>query len=379
MARGGRRYKVGDPEIDATLDDLIDRVAAASGEDTDRECVRQILVTGLRLVSDGTAARDVKLANSALKELRQTFRVFEPYRTIRKLSVFGSARTALDHPAAVAASALSERMTEEDWMVITGAGDGIMRAAQRGAGRQSSFGVNIHLPFEQEANATIKGDAKLINYRYFFTRKVAFVKESDGIALFPGGFGTHDEGHEALTLIQTGKSALVPIVFVDEPGGTYWSDWFDYVVEHLETTGLISEHDRSLFKITDDIEEAVNDFVGFYANYHSTRYIGDRAVVRLRRAPDADELNTLNEKYAPILDDGEIEVSGPLKEEGDDVPELARLVLNVNRREIGRFRQMVDDLNQLTLGDEAVGPVAPSFHELPALPLPDGAEEDREA
>jgi len=379
MPKGGRRYKVGDPEIDQALDDLIERVAAASGEDTDRECVRQILVTGLRLVSDGTAARDVKLANSALKELRQTFRVFEPYRAIRKLSVFGSARTALDHPAAIAASTLSQRMTEAGWMVITGAGDGIMRAAQRGAGRRASFGVNIQLPFEQEANPTIAGDAKLINYRYFFTRKVAFVKESDGIALFPGGFGTHDEGHEALTLIQTGKSELVPIVFVDEPGGDYWKSWLDYVVDHLAHEGLISEHDTSLFRITDDIDEAASQLVGFYSNYHSTRYIGGRAVVRLRRAPDPQELEALNDRYASILEGGKIETGERLPDEGDDVPGLPRLVLRVDRREIGRFRELVDDLNRLGVDEGAAEPAAPLPHELPALPLPEGAEEEREA
>ncbi len=378
MPRGGRRYKVGDPEIDALLDELIGRVADASGEDTDRECVRQIMVTGLRLVSDGTAARDVKLANSALKELRQTFRVFEPYRAIRKLSVFGSARTDLDHPAAVAASALSHRMTEEGWMVITGAGDGIMRAAQRGAGRDASFGVNIQLPFEQRANPTIAGDAKLINYRYFFTRKVAFVKESHGIALFPGGFGTHDEGHEALTLIQTGKSALVPIVFVDEPGGNYWTEWRDYVVGHLARDGLISEHDTSLFFITDDVEEAASELANFYANYHSTRWVNGRAVVRLRRAPNVEELATLNEKYVSILDEGEIEVCEPLPEEGDEFSGLRRLVLSMNRREIGRFRELIDDLNRLGLDEEAVEAAAPMPQDLPVLPLPEGAEEERD-
>lgn len=379
MPRGGRRYKVGDPELDEMLEELIARVAERSGKDTDREAVRQILVTGLRLVSDGTAARDVKLANSALKELRQTFRVFEPYRDVRKLSVFGSARTPLDHPASVAASTLSQRMTELGWMVITGAGGGIMRAAQRGAGRESSFGVNIQLPFEQRANPTIAGDHKLINYRYFFTRKVAFVKESHGIALFPGGFGTHDEGHEALTLIQTGKSELVPIVFVDEPGGTYWKEWHEYVARHLQGNGLISEHDPSLYLITEDIDEAVDELVGFYANYHSTRYVGARAVVRLRKAPNDEQLAKLNETYAAILDDGEIERSEPLAEEGDEFPELPRLVLRVNRRQIGRMREMINDLNRLISDDERREPLRPSPHDLPALPLPEGAEEERDA
>jgi hypothetical protein len=370
---------VGDPDLDGMLDELIARVSTASECDTDREAVRQIMVTALRLVSDGTSARDVKLANSALKELRQTFRVFEPYRAIRKLSVFGSARTALDHPTAMQAGALSQRMTEKGWMVITGAGDGIMRAAQRGAGRSASFGVNIQLPFEQRANPTIAGDAKLINYRYFFTRKVAFVKESHAIVLFPGGFGTHDEGHETLTLIQTGKSELVPIVFVDEPGGTYWKEWRDYVVGNLVAGGLISERDVSLFRVTDDIDEAVNELVGFYANYHSTRFIGNRAVVRLRKAPTESELATLNESYASLLVDGEIARTEPLPEENAEFSGLPRLTLEVNRREIGRFRELIDDLNRLVGDADTSTPIAPSPLVIPELPLPEGAEHERDA
>ncbi len=378
MSKTRRRYEVGEPGLDDHLDSLIDQVVRQSGGASDREAVRQILVTGLRLIADGTSAADLKLANSALKELRQTFRVFEPYRAVRKVAVFGSARTAQDHPAAQQASALSQRMTEAGWMVITGAGEGIMRAAQHGAGRQASFGVNIHLPFEQRANSTIAGDHKLINYRYFFTRKVAFVKESHAIALFPGGFGTHDEGYEALTLVQTGKSELVPIVFIDEPGGCYWDEWRRYVEDRLVGDGLISEHVMSLFKITDDIDQAVKEIIGFYANYHSTRFVGGRAVVRLRRAPDEGQLAQLNRNYASLLTDGEIEISHPLPQEENEFPDLPRLVLELNRREMGRFRELIDELNRMV--DVTVEPpLAASPHEMPPLPLPDGAEEEREA
>src|SRR5262245_15231918 len=259
MGKPRRRYEIDRPDLDRLAEDLVRRAAEAYGRPESADWARQIIVTSLRLLRDGTEESDVKLLNSALKELRHSFRVFAPYEHFRKVAVFGSARTQPGEPAWKQAHAFAERIARDGWMVITGAGSGIMAAAQGGAGREASFGVNIRLPFEQQANETIAGDPKLINFRYFFTRKVVFVKESHAIALFPGGFGTHDEGFEALTLIQTGKSPIIPVVFVDAPGGSYWRDWEAWVRSHLAEHNLISERDLSLFRVTDDVDTAVHE------------------------------------------------------------------------------------------------------------------------
>ncbi len=261
------------------------------------------------------------------------------------MAVFGSARTKPDEPAWKQAFDFAERIVSEGGMVITGAGDGIMRAAQGGAGRAASFGVNIRLPFEQSANDVIAGDRKLINFRYFFTRKVTFVKQAHAIALFPGGFGTHDEGFETLTLIQTGKSEILPVVFVDEPGGSYWHDWEVYVRSHMLEKGLVSEADFSLFKITDDVDVAVDEILRFYSNYHSRRYVGDKLVLRTRQAPDAEQLAALNEDFRDIVTSGGIEVSDALPQENGDVADCPRVVPKFNQRDFGRLRVLVDTLN----------------------------------
>ncbi|MAE97215.1 MAG: cytochrome D ubiquinol oxidase subunit II [Deltaproteobacteria bacterium] len=321
---------------------------ARFGERPDAEPIRQLLVSALRLAREASRS-DLKLANNALKELRHAFRIFSPYEGIPKVACFGSARTPLNHPDWQQAHEFAERMVEAGWMVITGAGGGIMGAAQGGAGREQSFGVNIRLPFEQRANEVIAGDRKLINFRYFFTRKVTFVKESHAIALFPGGFGTHDEGFEALTLIQTSKSGVVPVVFVDEPGGSYWRDWHAYVKTHLHTRGLISDEDLSLYRVTDDLDEAVEEILSFYRNYHSSRYVGERLVIRVRQAPDAAQLEALADEFDDILTEGEPVCGAPLPEEKGEVPDLPRVVLGFDRRRIGRLRQLIDRLNDFAL------------------------------
>ena len=240
MARPRRRYELRNAELNAKIEELVALAAATYEAGDDRaDYVRQMLVTGLGLLGDDSSTGDLKLLNSTLKELRHAFRVFAPWAHVRKVAVFGSARTAPEHPDFEQARRFAQRMVESGWMVITGAGEGIMGAAQGGAGRAASFGVNIRLPFEQRANEVIAGDPKLINFRYFFSRKLAFVKNSHAIALFPGGFGTHDEGFEALTLIQTGKSEMLPVVFVDAPGGSYWHDWQEYLHSHLLARRLI--------------------------------------------------------------------------------------------------------------------------------------------
>jgi len=252
-----------------------------------------------------------------------------------------------------------------------------MGAAQGGAGRESSFGVNIRLPFEQSANETIAGDQKLINFRYFFTRKVVFVKEAHAIALFPGGFGTHDEGFEAMTLVQTGKSEMVPIVFVDEPGGSYWREWLEYVETHLAERGLIAPDDLNLFHVTDSVDEAVEEIEGFYRNYHSSRYVGGRLVLRVHEAPSDAQLEALNDEFAGLLESGRIERTAALPEEEGEVAYLPRLRLHFNRRAVGRLRGLIDRLNGLA--DEAAPPSDARGRAIFASPLPqDQAEEELE-
>jgi uncharacterized protein (TIGR00730 family) len=376
MNRG--RYHLDHPELDAAIEDLVEKAQGAYGESRGAEQVRQLLVTGLRLLRDGAGVGDLKLTTNALKELRHAFRVFAPYEHQRKVAIFGSARTTPCHPDWEQARLFAERIAAEDWMVITGAGAGIMAAAQGGAGRESSFGVNIRLPFEQHANDVIAGDAKLINFRYFFTRKVVFVKESHALALFPGGFGTHDEALESLTLIQTGKGEILPVVFLDAPGGSYWRAWEDYLHSHLHARGLIDEQDLSLFKITDDVDEAVAEILNFYSNYHSSRYVGEHLVLRVRHVPDAEALDALNAEFGDIVTSGVIETRGPLPEEGDDVPHLPRVTLRFNRRDRGRLRRLVDHLNE-PVTERASPPREAIPHEIVPLQIPPEAETAEEA
>ena len=311
--------------------------------------VRELLLTVLRLVRDDASLGDLKILNAALKEMRNAFRVFAPYRHVRKISTFGSARTKETAPAYKQAKAFAERICGEGFMLLTGAGGGIMRACQEGSGRERSFGVNIRLPFEQSPNEFINRDPKLVSFKYFFTRKLIFIKEADAVVLFPGGFGTHDEGFESLTLVQTGKSRPMPIVFLDAPRGTYWKTWNRYVVDHLLRRGLISNEDMALFKVTDDIDEAVDEIRNFYRIYHSSRYVDDRLVIRLNSALRPDRVAQLNREFADILKSGVIERSVALpEEEGEaEIAHLPRLVLQFNRTNFGRLRIMIDRINQL--------------------------------
>jgi uncharacterized protein (TIGR00730 family) len=313
------------------------------------EIILEMLESALKLVRDGTARGDLKVLNQSLKELRYAFKVFAPYRRVRKVSIFGSARTGPADPEYEQARGFANRMSRRGWMVITGAGSGIMEAAQGGAGRARSFGVNIRLPFEQKANDFIERDSKLVNFKYFFTRKLIFVKETDAIALFPGGFGTHDEGFESLTLVQTGKSNLLPIVFIDRPGGSYWREWRSYVEVHLRERGYIDPEDMDLFRVTDDVEEAAGTIEKFYRNYHSSRFVNWRLIIRLRNAVSDELLDRLNSGFGDLLTEGRIERSGVLPEE-DNEPEthhLHRLALWFNRRSMGRLRRMIDLLNEV--------------------------------
>jgi len=333
------------PQESSLLHGLIE----SAGGSPNSDLIEDLMATGLKLVRDGTDRGDLKILLTTLKELRHAFRVFAPYRTTRKVSVFGSARTGPGEPEYETAREFANRLARLGFMVITGAGGGIMEAAQGGAGRERSFGVNIRLPYEQKANSTIVDDPKLINFKYFFTRKVVFIKETHAVALFPGGFGTHDEGFESLTLVQTGKTSPIPIVFIDRPGGAYWRQWKDYVEEHLARRGLIDREDMGLFTVTDSLDDAIHEIVGFYRNFHSSRFVRDLYVMRLQVPPAEALLSELNRDFADVLGGGCFEAVSALPEENGlppEVQDLPRLAFRFNRRSYGRLRQLIDRLNR---------------------------------
>jgi uncharacterized protein (TIGR00730 family) len=311
--------------------------------------MKELLAGTLRLHDSHLEALDLKIINRAVKELRHAFRVFHDYRDRLKVSVFGSARTAVDDPNYQIAFQFSRRIVEEGFMVITGGADGIMRACQEGAGRENSFGVNIMLPFEQGPNTTIADDPKLVTFKYFFTRKLIFQKEANAIALFPGGFGTHDEGFEILTLAQTGKSEPQPIVCLQAPGCDYWDEWYGFITRQLLARNLISPEDLSLFTITTSVDEAIDEIKKFYRRYHSIRYMGRLLVMRLKTGISPEQVADLHEKFGDLLSEGTFELRGPLPEELDEpnLRTLPRLAFTANRRSASRLRQLIDHLNKL--------------------------------
>jgi uncharacterized protein (TIGR00730 family) len=315
---------------------------------TTEDFVREIKEAADKLLVDGASRGDVKLLCTAFKELRHCFKVFGRYKGRRKATVFGSARTRPDHPTYQQAVGFGRKMADAGWMLVTGAGAGIMEAGHVGAGRDASIGLNILLPFEQSANTVMTGNDKLMTLRYFFTRKLMFVKETDAIVLFPGGFGTHDEAFEALTLIQTGKSHLFPVVMVDQPGGTYWDRWNEFIVSELKGNGLISPPDTSLYRITHSVDEAVEEVLGFYRVYHSMRYVHKDLVVRLNRAITDDTLDGLNAEFKDIIWEGRIErVEADAHEANEpDIRHLPRIRFRFDRHGHSRFRQMIDLINR---------------------------------
>lgn len=342
----GRRSFTGSTG-DAELDARIGAFAAAVPGVSEPTMLLEMMVTAARIGRMDIAPGEFKLLNRMLKELRHAEEVFKPWRQTRKVAVFGSARTAPDEPEYKAAVDFARRMREEGFMTITGAGPGIMAAGNEGAGRSHSFGLNIVLPFEAAANEFIDGDDKLVAFNYFFTRKLTFVKESHALVGFPGGFGTMDEVFESLTLIQTGKSGIYPIVLVDAPGGTYWKFWAQFNREHLLRLRLISENDFSLYKVTDDVEEAVAEITRFYRVFHSYRYVGDKLVMRLTQPLSADEVARLGDEFADLVKSGAITQGDALEEESDE-PELSglpRLVFRHRRGDYGRLRQFIDAVN----------------------------------
>lgn len=331
------------PEFEARVHQLV----ADWGAEKSPELIEELIVTALKMARDGMGTGDLKLMNRSLKEMRYAAKIFARYREFRKVVVFGSARTAPAEPEAQLAEEFGRQMVAHNYMVITGGGNGIMGAAQRGAGRENSFGLNIRLPFEQRANEIIHGDPKLINFNYFFTRKLSFAKETNAFALFPGGFGTLDEGFEVLTLMQTGKALIIPGVLLDRPDGSYWENWMRFLTDHLLKLGLISKGDFNFIKIAHTVGEAVSEIVLFYKNYQSSRWVGSQFVVRICKPLIEKALADLNKQFSDLLRKGEIVQRGPLPQEQNqpEIAHLPRLILTPHRQDFGRYRQLIDAIN----------------------------------
>lgn len=342
MAQETRAYSTGEAQLDELLEDLVKELPAR-----DRRLAFEIIATALKLAREQVDTLDRKIVNSSLKELRQAFRVFAPYKGVLKVSVFGSARVERGDVEYEVARRFSQLMAERGWMVITGAGPGIMEAGHEGAGGALSFGANIILPFEAKPNPVIADDAKLINFKYFFTRKLTFMKEANAFVCLPGGFGTLDETFELLTLVQTGKAALQPIVLLESEGGSYWQHFDRYLKEELLTRGFIDEDDLALYRITTDPQKAVDELTQFYRVYHSDRMVGDRLVLRLKARPSQEALDELSDEFSDIMQ-GRIErvETSPIERRDDDVPDLPRIGFIFDRRHVGRLRKLVDRLNE---------------------------------
>jgi uncharacterized protein (TIGR00730 family) len=305
-----------------------------------------ILRTLLKLAQDNAERGDLKILNRTLKELRQAFRIFAPYRHIRKVSIFGSTRVPENDPYYDLAREVGQDLAEAGYMVITGAGPGIMQAGHEGAGREKSFGVNIRLPSLQDANPFIRNDPKLMDFHFFFTRKLMFVKEADAVIIFPGGFGTHDELMESITLAQTGKTHLVPIILMDVPGGTYWRRWQEFLRDDVLSRGYITEREMTFFRIHTSAAAAVGEIGKFYRNFHSYRFVGHELVIRLNDPPSSELIERLNREFADIVI-GEVRQSEPLPAEANDANtlHLHRVTMRFNREDYARLRQMIDVIN----------------------------------
>jgi uncharacterized protein (TIGR00730 family) len=332
------------------VDEALTHLLEVMGEDIRRpHIVRDMIIAALKAGQEDEGRVDLKLMSTTLKEMRYTSKIFSSYRNLKKVTVFGSARTPKDRNIYQIACGLGKKLASHGYMVITGGGPGIMQAVNEGAGREKSFGVSIRLPFEQKSNVVLDGDPKNIMYKYFFNRKVAFLKESDAIVLFPGGFGTMDEGMETLTLLQTGKRNPMPLIFIDEPGGHYWRNWFDFCKDELLAGGYVSDSDFHLFEIVDSIDAAVEKIDRFYYRYHSLRYLQGKLLLRLTSEIKTAKIDDLKVKFADILtENGDIILSGPFPEEINEpeISHLPRLVIDFNLNDFGRLKFLIDEINR---------------------------------
>ena len=330
--------------VDKTIDILMKQAEGVHQP----EIIREMILAALKAGQEDGEKSDLKLMNATLKEMRFTTKVFSPYRDVKKVTVFGSARTKPAETLYAMARKLGQKLVEANYMVITGGGPGIMQAVNEGAGPENSFGVNIRLPFEQRPNPVIDGNPRYVIYKYFFNRKVTFLKEAHAIAFFPGGFGTLDEAMETLTLVQTGKRYTLPLILIDEPGGTYWKRWLSFLKNELLSRGLISQTDFTLFECVESVDQAIAKINHFYRRYHSLRYVGDKLVIRLNSPIKRENVITLKNHFPDILTpDGTFILSKALPEEKDEpeITHLPRLVIDFNREDFGRLRQLIDALN----------------------------------
>ncbi len=330
--------------LQAEVIDLLDRLPMLKHS----EWIERSLSTIVQMAGEDLDRLDWKIIAASLRDMEKAFSLFYPYRHVRKIVIFGSARVSPESAEYLMARDFARAIAQQGFMVITGGGGGIMQAGNEGATAERSFGLNIQLPFEQGSNSFIAGDRKLLNFKYFFTRKLFFLRESDALALFPGGFGTLDEAFECLTLTQTGKFGPAPLVLIDRPGGDYWHDWNTFVQKQLRGRGLISADDRSLYTITDDVNVACEAIASFYLVYHSCRYVGGKLVIRLKTELSDDNVDRLNTEFSDILVEGKIEKSKALPiEAGDETFDLPRLVLHFNQRHSGRLYQLIALINQM--------------------------------
>ena len=325
--------------------EIVDDVSDLPIDDPRREMISQMVDTCLKMAKEGHDSGQVKLVTHALKEMRYAYQVFNRYAGIRKVSIYGSARTPEDHPDYIAAAEFGRLMAQQEWMAITGAGDGIMKAGHEGPQREASFGLAIRLPFETTANAIIEGDAKLINFRYFFTRKLMFMTHSDAVVACPGGFGTQDELFEALTLVQTGKSNIIPIVMIAGDGNDYWVNWEQHVKDDLLGHKMISEEDLSLFHVASNPQDGVDHIMQFYRVFHSSRYVHGDYIIRINSKITEESIDRLNKSFPDILREGKIIQSGVAHTVEQDHTELPRLIVPHKRRSFGRLRQLIDMVN----------------------------------
>jgi uncharacterized protein (TIGR00730 family) len=339
-----KEYEIGDKAIDGLIDELVKR----SGSIETEHVLREILTTAVKLGKESNDKGDLKLVNNALKELRYSFKIFSPYRDVKKVIIFGSARSKKASAEYKMAEEFTRKLTMKGYMIVTGGGPGVMEAGNKGAKAGKEFALNIRLPYEQKPNPYIDEKDKIINFKYFFTRKLIFVKETDATALFPGGFGTHDEGFEMLTLIQTGKSRPRPIVLMEPKGSTYWEAWKRYVTDHLLKNGFIEKEDLSLFRIVKTIDEAIKYIEDFYRIYHSIRYVSGMTVIRLNQEISGKTLKLVNQEFKDILTSGEIRRSPPTNKEVQEREYLSlpRIVMSFNMRDYGRLCEMIHTINR---------------------------------
>ena len=344
MNREFKEYEIGDQAIDSLIDELSRKNSSAESQ----HLLREIITTAVKLGRESSDKGDLKLVNNTLKELRYSFRIFSPYRGIKKVIIFGSARSKKTSAEYSMAEEFSRKLTAKGYMVVTGGGPGVMEAGNKGASAGRDFALNIHLPFEQKPNPYIDEKEKLINFKYFFTRKLIFVKETDATALFPGGFGTNDEGFEMITLIQTGKSKPRPVVLIEPKGSTYWVDWERFLKKQLLKNRFVKKEDFNLFCIVKNVDAAIKYIEDFYKIYHSIRYVSGLTVIRLNKKLTEKTLNFLNREFKDILAGGVISFSPPTQEEVEkgEYLDLPRLIMNFNLRDYGRLYEMIHIINQ---------------------------------